>query len=214
MPYKSGGNMQRAILFSFLSLAYMQSFATAANITPSGVISATPDGANFDYTITLHNSSSSDASIGTFWFAWVPGEDFLATSPLSVTNPTGWTSQITHFPNVPDNGFAIQWTTGSDSSPDNVAPGASLTFMFTSSDTPAQIGADSIFYPGTPVRTSFVYPGAPFSDQGHEFLVSSVPEPATGVLMLIAVPQVFLGTRGRFAGAAQLFRRRPAGTGR
>ena len=39
------------------------------------------------------------------------------------TNPTGWTSMITHFPDVSTNGFAIQWTTGSDSSAANVAPG-------------------------------------------------------------------------------------------
>ena len=67
-----------------------------ANITASGVISSKPDGSNFDYTIELTNSSSSTASIGTFWYAWVPGEDFLATNPISVTSPTGWSGLITH----------------------------------------------------------------------------------------------------------------------
>jgi hypothetical protein len=186
--------MKRMILLTAAALILMQSFANAANITPSASLTWVPDGPNFDYTISLHNSSSSDASIGTFWFAWVPGSDFLATSPLSVTDPTGWTSMITHFPNVPTNGFAIQWTTGSDSSAANVAPGASLNFKFTSSDTPGALAGDSIFDPGTPVTTSFVYPGAPFSDNGHQFIVS-VPEPASVVLMLVGVPLAILATR-------------------
>jgi hypothetical protein len=41
-----------------------------ANITASAVISAQPDGANFDYTITLTNSSASTSGVGTFWYAW------------------------------------------------------------------------------------------------------------------------------------------------
>jgi hypothetical protein len=133
----------------------------------------------------LMNSSSSNASIGTFWFAWVPGEDFMATSPLSVTNPTGWTDQITHFPNSPTNGYAVQWV--SSSSSDNVPIGGSLTFQFTSADTPAQIAGDSSFYPGTPVETAFVYPGGPFSDSGHPFVVSSVPEPSTLTLATLGL---------------------------
>jgi hypothetical protein len=34
-----------------------------ATIIPSGVISSKPDGADFDYTIALSNSSSSNASV-------------------------------------------------------------------------------------------------------------------------------------------------------
>jgi hypothetical protein len=57
---------------------------------------AETDGANFDYTITLTNSSSSTASTGKFWYAWVPGEDLLASNSISVTPPTGWTYTIDH----------------------------------------------------------------------------------------------------------------------
>jgi uncharacterized protein YjdB len=46
-----------------------------------------------------------------------------------------------------------------------------LNFGFVSADTPASVNGDSVFYPGTPVGTSFVYPTGPFSDAGHEFVV-------------------------------------------
>ena len=67
-----------------------------ATINASGVISSTAAGADFNYTINLSNASSSNSGIGTFWYAWVPGEDFLATSPISVSPPAGWTDTITH----------------------------------------------------------------------------------------------------------------------
>jgi MYXO-CTERM domain-containing protein len=156
--------------------------APAANITADATLTWQADGPNFDYTITLNNSAASDASIGTFWYAWVPGKDFLATSPISTTSPTGWTALLTHVPNVPTNGVAIQWTTGAADSPNNVAIGGSKVFKFTSADTPAEIAGESVFYPGTPVGLSFVYPGAPFSDAGHSFVVQSVPEPSSAVL--------------------------------
>lgn len=155
---------------------------TAANISAGATMTWAADGPNFDYTITLHNSAASDASIGTFWYAWIPGEDFLPTSPISISSPAGWTAIVTHFPNVPTNGFAIQWTTGAVNSPNNVAIGGSAVFKFTSADTPAQLAGESPFFPGTPVGMSFVYPGAPFSDGGHSFVVQSVPEPSSAVL--------------------------------
>jgi hypothetical protein len=176
-----------------LAIGVLTAPVSAADIIPSGVLSSTPDGADFDYTITLMNSSSSNASIGTFWFAWVPGADFMATSPLSVTNPTGWTDMITH--GGATDGYAIQWV--SSSSSDNVAIGGSLTFQFKSADTPAQLAGDSIFYPGTPVATSFVYPGAPFSDAGHQFVVSSVPEPSTLTLGILALLSSYAYSRFR-----------------
>jgi trimeric autotransporter adhesin len=138
-----------------------------ANITASAIISSTPDGSDFSYTIALSNSSSSNAGIGTFWYAWVPGEDFLATSPLSVTPPTGWTDNITNMGS--SDGYAIQYI--ANSSAYYVQPGTSLNFQFTSADTPSSVDGDSTFYPGTPVGTSFVYPTTPFSDGGHEFVV-------------------------------------------
>ena len=103
------------------------------SITASGVISSTPDGSNYNYTIQLTNSSSSTSGIGTFWYAWVPGEEFLATSPISVSPPTGWTDQITHA--GAGDGYAIRFEASSSSY--DVQPGSPLNFGFTSANTPA-----------------------------------------------------------------------------
>jgi Bacterial Ig-like domain (group 2) len=141
-----------------------------ATINASATISSVADGANFKYAITLDNSSTSNSGIGTFWYSWVPGEDFMATSPVSVSPPAGWTDNITH--GGSSDGYAIQFL--ADSSVYAVGPGSSLTFSFVSADAPAATSGNSVDYAGTPVGTAIVYPGAPFSDAGHQFVVTPV----------------------------------------
>jgi hypothetical protein len=150
--------------------------ALLANISPSAVISSTPDGPNFDYSIMLTNPSSSDSAIGTFWYAWiaVPDQDYLATRPISVTPPAGWTDTITHHASGSD-GYGILFTASSAASA--VAPGSSLTFQFTSADPPSSVNGNSPFYPTTQVNTSVVYPQGPFSDAGHQFVVATASTP-------------------------------------
>jgi hypothetical protein len=160
---------------------------------PSGTISTVSGGPNFTYDMTLKNASNATVPIGTFWFAWVPGEDFLATSPLSETAPNGWrVNAITHFGST--DGYAIQWVANSAAS--DVPIGGSLSgFNFTTTDSPASVNGDSPFFPGTPVLTSFVYDGAPFSDAGTEFAPTPVPEPAS--LAVGLVPMAMLLRRRR-----------------
>ncbi len=165
-----------------------------ANIIPSAVISSKPDGANFDYTIQLTNSSSSDASIGTFWYSWVPGEDFMATSPISETPPSGWTDSVTNM--GPGDGYAILFTSGA--SADNVQPGSTLAFNFTSADTPDEINGNSVFYPTTPVGTSYVYPVGPFSDGGHVFVVQPAAASLSSIAVTPANPSVSKGGTEQF----------------
>jgi hypothetical protein len=128
----------------------------------SATITAVQDGEDWQYSLTLNDIGSEP--IGTFWFSWVPGEDFLATRPISVTDPAGWTDSITNF--GPSDGFAIQWVASSGT----LAAGDSLTgFSFTSADPPASVFGNSVFFPGTPVLTSFVYEGAPFVGDSFQF---------------------------------------------
>jgi hypothetical protein len=171
-----GGIMKRIVFAtSVLAASILATQASAGPIDVSARLTGTPNGSNFDYTIVLKNSSSSTDSIKTFWYSWVPGADFLGTSPISVTPPTGWVDHITHFPNVPTNGFAIQFVTSTAP----LAPGNSLSFMFTSAETPSQLAGNSPFYPGTPIGTSFVYSGAPFQGDSLQFTVTSAPEPSS-----------------------------------
>jgi hypothetical protein len=103
----SGHKKRRSRVRRFTGLEYLEGRALMATINASGVISSTAAGPNFNYTITLANASSSNAGIGTFWYAWVPGEDFLATSPISVSPPPGWSDNITNM--GAGDGFAIQF---------------------------------------------------------------------------------------------------------
>ncbi len=143
-----------------------------AALAASAVISSTPAGSNFAYTINLTNSSSSTDNIGTFWYAWIPQpfEDFLATKPVSVTPPAGWTDTLTNIGS--SDGWAIEFNASGTA---QVQPGSSLDFGFTSADTPASVNGDSVFFPGTPVGTSFVYSQDSEGGDSDEFVVAPAP---------------------------------------
>ncbi len=147
--------------------------ALLTGITASGTITSAASGSNFNYTINLTNSVSSSASIGTFWYAWIPQpfEDFLATKPVSVSPPTGWTQTLTNIGS--SDGYGIEYV--SSGTAYNVQPGGSLNFSFTSADPPASVNGNSTFYPGTPVGTSFVYSGGPEQGTAAEFVVAPAP---------------------------------------
>ena len=156
----------------FLTIAVATGFiatpAFASEIDARAVLTSKPDGGDFDYSITLTNSSASPNPIGTFWFAWVPGEDFMPTKPINITAPTGWVEKVTN--GGGSDGFAIQFI---DTTGPLLAPGSSLSgFGFTSASTSGQLAGDSPFYPGTPATTSFVYNGASFSAFSDQFVVS------------------------------------------
>ena len=163
--------------------------AIASGIDASAVLTSKPAGGDFDYSITLTNSSASPNPIGTFWFGWVPGADFMPTKPSNITTPTGWVELVTN--GGPSDGFGIQFV---DKTGPLLAPGSSLSgFGFTSASTPAQLAGDSPFYPDTPATTSFVYNGAHFSNFSDQFVVSvsSVPEPSSLILGLFGAATSF-----------------------
>ncbi len=175
--------MRKILLFWMVlaACATLAATADAGTIDAGAVISASPDGSDFDYTIKLTNTSGAgNDSIASFWFAWVPGADFMATKPLSVTDPSGWHDNITH--GGASDGYAIQYD--ANATANFLAPGGSLTFAFTSADTPADLMGNSIFFNTFPVLTSFVYSLAPLRGDGQKILVgtASVPEPSSLVL--------------------------------
>ena len=180
--------VSRSSLFKFLPTLLLVIGAVghgnAQTPTATAAYSDLPElGGTFDYTITLENTGTTN--IGTFWNCWVPGKNFMAVSPdaSTIVSPAGWTDKVTH--GGSNDGFAIQWTT--TTAP--LAPGDSLQFSFESTDPPSDIGGDSVFYPGTPVETSFVYIGAPLVGNGYEFVV--IPEPSSVALGGIGVLGVF-----------------------
>src|SRR5580692_8720020 len=56
-------------------------------------ISATQlNSTTWQYNLVLDNIGTTN--LGTFWLAWVPGEDFLPTTPTSIASPASWTSSV------------------------------------------------------------------------------------------------------------------------
>ncbi len=165
---RSNSRRRRELAGRFPGVEFLESRALLASLIPSGVISSAPDGANYEYTIALTNSSQGGTGIGTFWFAWVPGSDYLATNPISVSAPTGWTYTVSH--SAPGDGYGIQFA--ASSSAYDLQPGSSLNFSFVSADAPASVEGSSAVYQGVPVGTSTVYQGVALSGATAQLVVT------------------------------------------
>jgi hypothetical protein len=142
------------------------------------LVSTTGTQANpvFNYNITVTDTGTTP--LGTFWFGWLPGENFLPSVPSSTSNPSGWTSSIMGAGNSLD-GSSIQWVAQSAAS--DIAAGQSLSgFDFSSADSPTVLAGFSTQHPQSHAMTSFVYGGGPFSDGGFEFAVARVPANTAG----------------------------------
>lgn len=179
---------------TFLGIAFyvivLTAPASAGPLIASGAATAVQVGSDWNYTVTLTNSSASTVSLGTFWFTWVPGEDFEPDKPVSETAPSGWeVNAITH--GGANDGYAIRWE--ATSAANDLAPGQSLKFGFTSMDSPSVLSGDSPFYPGTLIGTSFVYQGGPFQGDSDQFIVSftAVPEPSSLLLGILGATASF-----------------------
>lgn len=182
--------MKRSIILGavVLGLGLCAAPASAA-LMAEATISASYNGSSYDYSIALTNTSTAGETIGTFWYGWIPGQDYLKTSPTLTTSPAGWSATITHIPNVATNGYAIAWTSGTFASNDpafRLEAGGMTTFGFRSADAPAEVFGDSLFFDGPPVGTSFVYIGRQFGDPGFQFVVTAVPEPSSLALAAVA----------------------------
>lgn len=177
----------RCVLFSLLVGLAVGTSAAAGLVPQANLYSKLDaDGINYDYDIVLTNTLATTATagvtssttIGTFWFAWIPGQDYLQFKPISTTSPAGWVALLTHVPNVATNGWAIQWKATSSAS--YIAVGSSLTFSFVSAETPASIAGPTPYFNHPLETVSFVYNQAPFSAVAQQFTVDiASPEPTT-----------------------------------
>jgi hypothetical protein len=163
--------------------------AAHASQTASATISSSPVGGGvFQYNIALTNTSTDGSPIGTFWFSWIPGVDYMQAQPTNITMPTGWTDSITGSNNSTD-GNAIRYVAGAGS---QLNQGGTDDFSFESTETLAQLESHSPFGNNAIETTSVVYQGAPLIGTAFTF---AVPEPASMTLITLS-------------GAAALLRRR------
>jgi hypothetical protein len=131
----------------------------------AGILKTTNLGTGqWQYDITLFNESGADnanTTIGTFWFSWAPGQEYMEAVPTDVMAPGGWTEQLTGSNNSTD-GTAIQWVAGSGNL---LHAGQSLSgFQFDSTESPSQITGPSSFFQHETETQSAAYTQGPFSD--------------------------------------------------
>ena len=94
--------------------------------TVAASISDVADGASYDYTITLTNTST--VALNSFWYGWTTSGNNLPSDPSNAANSLGWTNTL--------DGNSIKWINSSGTA---LAPGASATFTVVSTSTPSAI---------------------------------------------------------------------------
>jgi len=159
----------RTLLFPALAVAGSISSIYAAEMAKATISSTQLTSNTWKYDLVLDDIGTTN--LGTFWFGWVPGENFMPAVPTHITSPASWMANITGGGGF-GQGYAIQWVAGTGA---GLAAGGSLTgFSFESTASPAAMAGISPAF-GVAILTSFVYAGNPFSDGGFEFIVSEAP---------------------------------------
>lgn len=150
--------LESRVLLSAAAAGQLQLLSTTGTSSPV-----------YNYGVTLTDTGTT--KLGTLWFSWLPGEGFLPSSPSNFTSPAGWSAALTNGPGGTADGFSIQWVAQSASA--DLAPGNSMGgFGFSSADSPAVLSGSSPAHPASPILTSTVYSGMPFSDAGTSFVVT------------------------------------------
>jgi hypothetical protein len=148
-------------IFAALMLIAAWPETARATVVVSAELRQTASGNPNTYSITLHNNSTAGETFSTFWFAWLPGQDYMGVPPTNVMAPAGWTPNITHGGGA--DGYAIMF----NASPAMAAGTTVSGFTFQSTSTLADLRGNSVFYPSRPVTTSQV-----FSTPNTTFIVS------------------------------------------
>jgi hypothetical protein len=190
----------RACALAAFALIFLVAGSARGQISASATMTAAPDGPNnYHYTISLHNTGTTN--LETFWFAWIPGYDFLPSQPTVVQKPTGWSAYVE--PGTFYGGYSIEFFDPNQTSP--ITGGQTNTqLQFTSPDSPASLqGPGSI---GLPITYSYIYstaqqtPGVdPVSASNilSSISITPVPEPTGMVLAALGCAALMFVWRSR-----------------
>lgn len=159
-------------------VALLPKAALAALAATATIASSPNSNGTFHYELVLNNTGST--TIGTFWYAWIPGANYMQATPTNVQAPSGWKANL-----VTGGGTSIQYVATNLLAAGGTLPG----FSFDSPLTPAQMVGPSSG--GNFVDTSFVYIAAPLADPG----VKLVPSAAQSLGPSTAVASVLPGGR-------------------
>lgn len=151
------------VIAAITLLAALASTAWSA-IGGTGTITWVQNGGSYNYSIKLQNTGSTN--IGTFWFSWLPGLNFMPVQATSISAPANWSGFSTG--GGLNDGYGIEYTASTPLAPGQTADG----FTFTSTATPAQMTGDSAAHPGNNVGTAVLYEGSPFVGQTTTIIVT------------------------------------------
>lgn len=169
--------------------AALPAAAAFAALSGSATLNPTTIAGGTHYDAAVSNTGTT--TIGTFWFAWIPGQFYLSAVPTTITSPAGWTGSVVGNAS----GSSIRWQASSAAS--YIPAGGNLSgFGFNSTNNPAFMSGNAVNFPSTPVTTSFFYIGAAFGDAGFRTVVSVVPTPTSAVALLL-VPALAARRRRR-----------------
>jgi hypothetical protein len=150
----------------------------------SATISYTPAGANYDYTVTLFNSGTTD--LNSFWYGWTQDGNNLPSDPTSAGNSVGWANDL--------DGNSIMWENSSGTA---LAPDKTATFTFVSSSSPTAIttlpSGESVAY----VNGIDFSQGSPGDSTGVFSPVMVAPEPSSWSLLAAGLGIMAFGLRAR-----------------
>ncbi len=179
----------RTFFFAVLLAAgTVASAAQAQGELSSGTISGSGSGP-YNYSLTFSNASNASLSIGSVWYAWIPGSFYLPGVPTSAFAPAGWTATIS--------GNSVQFV--ANSSGNDITAGHSLSgFGYQASFSPAQLAA------AANSGVSVAYSAGLLSGTANTFtvLAAPVPEP-TSMALLFFMGMVFIFARRKIPSAGR-----------
>src|SRR5438045_3935192 len=152
--------MNRFTFTTLLALAASGTGALAQLAGNAQLVSTDLGGGQYSNAITVHNTGAT--TIGTFWYSWIPGENFMPSAPTNITAPAGWYAQLYVFGGPT---YSIEWYTYSPSA--YIPAGGQLTgFNYNGTMNPGALQQPAANDPRYYVTDSYFYVTQAFSDPG------------------------------------------------
>lgn len=157
--------------------------ASATGLSAVSNISNTLSGSTYTYNDTVLNNGT--VPIGTYWFAWQPGQNYLPSLPTPIS-PSGWTATVTGAAG----GYGIEWVTATP-----LQPGQSVQFGFSTPDTPTTLFSAAASFPSVIVATATIE-GVATSVGNTISVPASIPQQTAGQTFYVQAAFSYVPVKG------------------